>query len=215
MGVVDRPDSTTMVLRRSLCLVLVVSIGAAACGSGDRPTQVAAGGDPAPGSSTTVTAFEVTSTTAAATATTSTAVAPTTATTTTATTTSAVPAADPGAGTAASPVDGLDASELKAVVEAPLRSGARSATGPVVDQVTVADGTTIWRVRVPGAFTARSARVAVSVGGRLIGEAVLAPDLQSIVAVTTDGAGLTAGRAVSYQWEGGPSVPAGTLVVAR
>ncbi len=134
------------------------------------------------------------------------------ASTTTTTTTAPVGS---GAASAASPVDGLEAGQLKAILEAPLAGSTRSASGPTVDQVTLPDGMHVWRVRVPGTFAARSARIAVTVGGRRVGEAVLAPDLQAITAVTTDGSGLTAGRSVSYQWEGGPSVPAGTLAVVR
>lgn len=197
-----------MVFRRFLGLSLVlvlVSTGAAACGGGDRPTQVAAGGDP-----TLTTAATDPATTATTDAAPSTTVAPAAPATTTST--SVAPPAGPSA---ASPVEGLDAQELKAAVEAPVGRAVRSAGGPTVDRVTLPDGTTVWRVRVPGTFPARSARVAISVGGRVVGEGVLASDLQSLTAVTTDGAGLTAGRTVSYQWEGGPSVPAGTLAVIR
>ncbi len=199
-----------MLLRRSLILlVALVSIGTASCGDADPPTQVAAGGDPA-GSSSTTGPAEASSTTTVATT------LPAEPTTTTAaadptTSTTAAPAVGPAA---PSPVEGLDAAELQAALAVPSRASTRS-TGPTVDQVALADGTRVWRVRVPGDFDARSARVAISVGGRTVGEGVLAPDLSSITAVTTDGAGLTAGRPVTYRWEGGPSVAAGNLAVVR
>ena len=199
-----------MSVRRLLPLVVALSLGAAACGSGDRPTQVAAGGEPEAVTSTT--AAPASSTTeAAAPSTTSAPSAPSTAPSTTSTT---APASDPGAA-AASPVDGLDAAQLQQAVEAPVLATSRSAAGATVDQVVLADGTRVWRVRVPGDFTARSARVAVSVGSRVAGEGVLASDLGSITAVTTDGRGLTAGQPVSYRWEGGGPVAAGTLAVIR
>lgn len=198
-----------MAPRWLLPLVFVaLSAGTAACGSGDRPTQVAAGGEPEAVASST---SEVTTSTTGASASSSTTVAPPAATTTS---TSAPAGVDAG-GSAASPVDGLDAAQLQQAVDAPAPGSARSAPGPTVDQVTLADGTRVWRVRVPGAFQARSARVAVTVGNRLVGEGVLAGDLGSITAVTTDGSGLTPGQPVSYRWEGGPSVAAGTLGVAR
>lgn len=194
-----------MAPRRLLPLLFVaLSIGAAACGSGDRPTQVAAGGDPEAVTSTTE---------ASAPSTTVTTTAPTP-TTTAVPTTTAPPAADPGA-TDASPVAGLDAAQLQQAVEAPSRATTRSLAGPSAERVALADGTQVWRVRVPGAFQARSARVAISVGDRVVGEGVLASDLSSITAVTTDGSGLVAGRPVSFQWEGGPSVAAGALAVIR
>ena len=98
---------------------------------------------------------------------------------------------------------------------APQRGRTARPTSPTVDQVVLADGTRVWRVRVPGSFPARSARVTVSVGGREVGQGITAPDLSAITAVTTDGTGLRAGAAVSYQWEGSPPVAAGTLEVAR
>ena len=110
---------------------------------------------------------------------------------------------------------GLTADQLRAAVEASVPAANRRAVGPTVDQVTLADGTRVWRVRVPGAFPARAARVEVQVGGRRVGEGVLAPDLQSITAVTTDGSGLTAGRPVTFRWEGGPLEAAGPLELAR
>ncbi|WP_421121191.1 hypothetical protein ACE2AJ_07780 [Aquihabitans daechungensis] len=196
-----------MVFRRLLVLVLAaLAVGVTACGDGDRATQVAAGGEPAASTSTS-TSIDAGS------------VPPAVVTTSTppvvATSTSTTAPVAPDEGSAPSPVDGLEAGQLKAVLEAPVSGSVRSAAGPTVDQVTLPDGTHVWRVRVPGPFTVRSARIAVTVGGRQVGEAVLAPDLQSITAVTTDGRGLTAGRPVSYQWEGGPSVPAGTLAVVR
>lgn len=200
-----------MVLRRSLIpLLALLAIAAASCGGGDRPTEVAAGAGTAP--STTEA-----STLPPASAPPSTSTVPATGAprSTTSTTAAADAPAQPGSGTAASPVDGLTADQLRSAVEAPLGTASRRAPGPTVDQVTLPDGTRVWRVRIPGSFRARSARVEVLVGGRRVGEGVLASDLQAITAVTTDGSGLTAGRPVAYRWEGGPSVAAGTLEVAR
>lgn len=199
-----------MVLRRSLVpLLALLAIAAASCGGGDRPTEVAAGAGAA---STTA----VVSTTPASTAPSSTSTVPVTtapAPDSTPSTTAVAPQVD--GGTAASPVEGLTADQLRAAVETPSRAATRRAAGPTVDEVTLGDGTRVWRVRVPGAFQARSARVEVHVGGRRIGEGVLAPDLQSITAVTTDGSGLIPGRPVAYRWEGGPLEAAGSLEVAR
>lgn len=200
-----------MALRRLLPLFVALSIGAAACGSGDRPTQVAAGGDPEAATSTTEASAPSSTTSTAPATTTSTAAG--TVTTTPSTT---APSASADAGPSdASPVAGLDASQLQQAVEAPASGAARSRSAATADQVTLADGTRVWRVRVPGSFEARSARVAISVGSRVVGEGVLAGDLTSITAVTTDGTGLSAGQPVSFQWEGGPSIAAGTLAVIR
>lgn len=197
-----------------LPVLVALSIGVVACGRGAAPTHVAAGGDPAPSSTTAVPATSApepaspsTTAPAAVTAVPATDVPPTT---------TAVVAADPVAGDpGASPVPGLDAAQLQAAVEAPQAGSTRAATGVTLDQVTLADGTRVWRVRIPGSFTARSARVFVTVGSRLVGEGVLARDLGSLTAITTDGTGLTAGQPVSYQWEGGPVVAAGRLAVIR
>ena len=199
-----------MVLRRSLLpLLALLAIAAASCGAGDRPTEVASGAGAA--TSTTIEGTTPPSTTPSSTST-----APATTVPTPDSTTSTIAVApQPGGGTAASPVEGLTADELRAAVEAPVPAANRRAVGPTVDQVTLADGTRVWRVRVPGAFPARAARVEVQVGGRRVGEGVLAPDLQSITAVTTDGSGLTAGRPVTFRWEGGPLEAAGPLELAR
>lgn len=118
-------------------------------------------------------------------------------------------------GSAESPVEGLSADQLKAALQAPLSSTLRNAAGPTADLVATSAGQTAWRVRVPGQFAARGARVSISVGGELVGEAVLAPDLGSIATVTTDAGPLRSGAAVTYQWEGSDPVPAGTLTVIR
>lgn len=204
-----------MLLRRSLCaLFALLALGLAACGGADQPTQVATEGAPDPGgpSASTTVAADPTA------APTTTAVAPTSAPTTTAATAAdpTTTTAPPSGPSAASPVPGLDAVELQAALAAPSGATARTIrTGPTVDQVILEDGTRVWRVRVPGAFTARSARVSISVGNREVGEGVLAPDLQSITAVTTDGTGLSAGRPVTYQWEGSSAVVVGNLAVIR
>ncbi|MCU1370412.1 MAG: hypothetical protein JWO77_1606 [Ilumatobacteraceae bacterium] len=205
-----------MLIRRSLCaLFALLALGLAACGGADGPTQVATGGAPDPGAAATSTT-EGSGPGADPTTTAATAADPTTTAATPTTTAAPSTTTAPASGTSdASPVAGLDAAQLQAALAAPGGASGRSLRGPTVDQVTLADGTRVWRVRVPGAFTARSARVAISVGSRRVGEGVLAPDLGTITAVTTDAAGLTAGRPVSYQWEGSPPVAAGNLEVAR
>lgn len=120
---------------------------------------------------------------------------------------------EPQAG--ASPVDGLTPEQLREAVTAPSGTATRAARGPVAEQVVLADGTKVWRVRIPGPFPVRDARVAVLVGSRVIGEGILAPDLGSISAVTVDGTGLRSGAAASYRWEGSAAVAAGPLTVVR
>jgi len=70
-------------------------------------------------------------------------------------------------------------------------------------------------VRLPGAFPVRSARVTVFVAGRRVGEGMVGPRLQSLVAISRTGAGLQSGAAVTYQWEGSSPVSAGRLTVLR
>ena len=191
-----------------LPLVVALSIGVVACGRGGAPTQVATEGTSAPSSSVPAPVAEP----AASTSTTIAGgdVGPTGPTTTT------TPAPDrSGSDPGPSPVDGLDAEQLRSAVEAPVGASTRSVAGATADQVTLSDGTRVWRVRVPGDFTARSARVTISVGDRVVGQGVLTRDLRSLVAVTTDGSGLSAGQAVSYQWEGSPAIAAGPLAVVR
>lgn len=135
------------------------------------------------------------------------------------------PQADPGGATPTtvtdpgdpgpSPVEGLDAERLQEAVAAPLPSGARGRTGPVADRVQVTGGAEVWRVRIPGSFPPRAARATVTVGGTDVGPAVESPDLTALVAVTTDPALLVDGAAVTYRWEQGDPVDAGTLEVVR
>ena len=127
----------------------------------------------------------------------------------------ATSAPDPVGGAGASPVEGLTPEQLREAVTAPSGESARRATGPVAEQVVLGDGTKVWRVRVPGSFPVRDARVAISVGARVVGEGVTAPDLASITAVSVDGTGLRSGAKVSYRWEGSEPVAAGTLTVVR
>lgn len=166
---------------------------------------------PALATPTTSTSFPSPSTTEAPPATTT---PPTTSPTTPGAPATDAAGVDSEGGTDASPVPGLDAAELRAALAAPLAATTRSGR-PTLDQVVLADGTKVWRVRIPGGFAARSARVTVSVGDRRVGTGVVAGDLGSLTAVTTDGTGLVAGRAVSYQWDGGLSQPAGALEVVR
>lgn len=125
------------------------------------------------------------------------------------------PVASPSAGSAASTVDGLTAAELREAVEAPDPGGKARASGPVAQPVRLASGTTVWRIRVPGRFPVRSARVVVSVGGRRIGEGVPGSRLQGLVAVTRDPSAIVSGAPVTYRWSGGPAVDAGRLAVVR
>lgn len=94
-------------------------------------------------------------------------------------------------------------------------ASSRTLRGPVAERLVLADGTGLWRVRIPGPFPARSARVAVLVAGRVVGAGMVTADLGALVAVTPDASGLTAGAAVSYRWEGQDAVAAGTLAVVR
>ena len=194
-------------------LLLTLLVG---CGGAGGTTHLASGQEGGPDEPAATSAPPTTTapprTTAPPTTATSTTTAPTTTAPAVPPTTAAAPIPE---GSDASPVDGLTAEELVAAVTAPQRGRTARPTSPTVDQVVLADGTRVWRVRVPGAFPARSARVTVSVGGREVGQGITAPDLGAITAVTTDGTGLRAGAAVSYQWEGSPPVAAGTLEVAR
>lgn len=124
-------------------------------------------------------------------------------------TTAAAPGGDPGA----SPVEGLDAGQLMAAVEAPVPPAARRLAGPTADRVRLADGALVWRVRIPGEVPARSARATILVGDREVGVALTPPDLSGLVAVTRDGTGLVPGAAVSTRWEGAEPVAAGPLEV--
>lgn len=116
---------------------------------------------------------------------------------------------------APSPVSGLDAAQLREAVQAPVAGSTRARRGPSVDRVGVTGGPRVWRITIPGEFAARSARVSVSVGDRVVGQGVVTGDLQALVAVTTDGTGLVAGAPVSYRWEGDEPIAAGRLEVAR
>lgn len=199
---------------RAGALVAAVVLGVAGCGSGDGPSTVAAGQAPptasAPADPEAPPVSEATPPEAsppegaqpdpddpASDPTPTTTVAP------------------EGGDLGASPVEGLAADELLAAVTAPLPEVARRSSGPTADRVTLADGTTVWRVRIPGPTPARSARVTVAVGDREVGPGVPPPDLGALVAVTTDGTGLVAGAPVTYQWEGSEPVSAGALEVVR
>ncbi len=128
---------------------------------------------------------------------------------------SAEPAAGPAPGAAPSTVDGLSAAELREAVEAPEPAGRARAAGPVAQPVRLASGTTVWRVRIPGRFPVRSARVVVSVGGRRLGEGVPGSHLEGLVAVTRDPEPIVSGARVTYGSSGGPTVDAGRLAVRR
>ena len=113
-----------------------------------------------------------------------------------------------------SPVANLTPTDLRRVVEAPGPRSTRSLAGPTADRVTVS-GRTVWRVRIPGRFAVRDARVEVLAGDRVVGIGIVGPGLTSLVAVTEDGAGLVPGAPVSYRWEGAAAVSAGSLAVVR
>lgn len=147
------------------------------------------------------------------------AAAPTTTTTTTAAASGAGATTTVATGTEGEPspsvVAGLTPEQVRAAALAPPNATARRAPGATVEVVTLASGAKVWRVRIPGTFDARTARAAVSVGDRVVGTGILTPQLDALLAVTTDGTGLVAGAAVSYRWEGSAPVAAGTLGVAR
>jgi len=115
-----------------------------------------------------------------------------------------------------SPVDGLSAAELRAVVEAPPSPSptGRPAVGPVADQVTVA-GRTVWRITIPGTYELLSSRIVVAVGGRDVGEGVVLPDLTALVAAALDPAVVVEGALVTYRWGANDPVEAGPLDVVR
>ncbi len=127
-------------------------------------------------------------------------------------TSTTVAAPDPGP-VDPSPVGRLDPAELRQVVEAPLRD--RTLTGAVAEQVALADGRTVWRVRIPGEFPPRAARLTVSVADREVGQGIANPDGSALVAVTFDGTGLVAGAPVTYGPPGVDPVAAGPLAVLR
>jgi hypothetical protein len=107
----------------------------------------------------------------------------------------------------------LTPADLRRAVEAPVATATRSLHGPTAERIRIGDRT-VWRVRIPGEFEVRSARVRVTVGATVVGAGIVTPHLDALVAVTTDPAALASGAAVSYQWQGGPVVPAGRLAVA-
>ena len=114
-----------------------------------------------------------------------------------------------------SPVAGVSPSALRAAVEQPAPASSRALRGAVAERIVLADGTALWRIRIPGPFPVRAARSSVLVGDRVVGAGIVTADLGSMVAVTADATGLTAGAPVSVRWEGQPSEAAGTLAVAR
>jgi hypothetical protein len=127
----------------------------------------------------------------------------------------ATPAAGPTTTTTAagaSPVANLTPMDLRRVVEAAGTTPTRALRGPVAERITVGDRT-VWRIRIPGRFEARSARVRVSVGGTVVGAGMVAPHLDALVAVTADPALIVRGAPVTYQWEGSQPVAAGPLAV--
>ncbi len=114
-----------------------------------------------------------------------------------------------------SPVEGLDADQLRRVVNAAPSARARGAGGPTAEPVVLADGRKVWRVRIPGDFPARAARGMVLVDGREVGPASSSPSLDALVAVALSADGLIDGAAVTYRWEGAEPVSAGPLTVLR
>ena len=209
-------------VRRTLapCL-LAAAVALAGCGRG-APDVVATGsGGQEPGSPTTsspapaMTAPEVVPADPSATTTT----APATTTTIASDPIASDPTTPLATGTEGDPspstVPGLSPDEVKAAVLAPASATVRRAPGATVERLTLPSGVAVWRIRIPGSFPARSARVTVSVGGREVGAGTTSPTLDALVAVTTDGSGLVAGARVSFRWEGSEPVAAGALAVVR
>jgi len=188
-------------------LLVALAAGMAGCAS-QAPDAVATG---APLATSTSTAPE--STTGSVAPPTTGAASPTTGgpTTTPPATTSTLP----GTASGASPVPGLSAADLRAAVVAPSTGARARLSGPVAEQVRLPSGASVWRVRLPGAFPVRNARVAVLIEGRRVGQGVVGPRLRSLVVVTRSGAGLRTGASVAYRWDGSAPVSAGRLTVVR
>lgn len=187
--------------RAAVLLAVAVTFASAGCGR-STPEPVSAGA-PAP-----TTAAGAGSTTVASGAGSPTSVAAPTAGPTTTTLIGAEGAPDP------SPVARLSAVDLRRLVAGAAAPTTRSVSGPTVQQV-AASGRTYWRIRIPGSVPARSARIEVLVGGRVVGQGFETPALDALVAVTADGSGLVAGAPVTYRWGDSAPVAAGALAVVR
>jgi hypothetical protein len=193
-------------LRRIVAPTLLAAAVAAlaACG-GPGPSESVSAGQAGP---TTEAAPPSSTTAPPATATTDAPAPPTTEAAAVATT---APPSDAGT----SPVRGLSPAQLRAAVLAAPSGPAKRSGGATVERIDLPDGPTVWRVRIPGRFPVRAERATVAVGARDVGEGIVTPQLDALVAVTTDPAGLVAGAPVTYRWGQEPSVAAGKLEVAR
>lgn len=198
--------------RRASVLLLVVSLAClvASCGGG-AADEISTGGDPTPTPAPSTSGPEATASTtvAAEPAATTPGVGETTTPPASTSSTTTPVGSDP------SPVEGLTAGELRAALDAPVGSSVRSAPGPTAERVALPDGTRVWRVRIPGDFPVRAARVQVLVAGETVGEGVVGSDLGSLTAVAPDGVPLRTGDPVAYRWDGGTEIAVGRLVVVR
>ena len=188
--------------------ILLLALAAGVVGCASQATDAVATG--APGAASTSTTPTTVTVAPSTTDVTSPATAGTVSTAPVVTTTLA-----PSGPSAPSPVAGLSAADLRAAVLAPATGGRARVSGPVAEQVRLPNGTSVWRVRIPGAFPVRAARVTVFVAGRRVGQGVLGPRLRSLVAVTRSGAGIRTGAAVTFRWDGSSPVSAGQLTVVR
>jgi hypothetical protein len=130
-------------------------------------------------------------------------------------------ATPPGGGDVSAPTEGdsvvagVSPEELRALVVQEPGRPVRSRPGPTAQRIELADGTPVWRVRVPGEFAFGGARPFVLVDGRLLGQAIPTPALDALVVIAPDDAAVAAGAEVAMRWEQGTPEVLGSLEVLR